>query len=181
MGSRRTSILPATAVLVIAVLVLGVFVIVDVTTSSSTTPTTLPAIVEGGLQPVAHSPVFKGDACGGTPPGDVASVFIVPKGTRKIRSVLTGGSACESGDYDVELQLLAHAPRPELLGFYVANLHRLGWTLFSKGGSGEDDDELLFEKAGSDGNYWEAGIVAQPSAGGATSYSFRLFVADSDM
>lgn len=177
--SRRTSILPAAVVLLTAIAVLGLFVIVDVTTSSNTTTTTMPLVENNGLRPLAHAKFFAGDVTEGVPPRDVASALLVPVGTTYLGTVTTGGNSFTN--YDVEVRLSVRAPRADLLGFYEANLHALGWSLFSSSGAADDADELLFQRSGSDGNYWETGVVANPTSGGRTAYELRLFVVDSDM
>lgn len=177
--SRRTSILPATIVLAIAVVVLALFAVVDATTSSTTTPTTQPLVIDNGLRPEARAAFFRADVAAGEPPADVATAYLVPVGTRLLERVVTGGN--RAGNYDVEVRLAVRAPRPDLLGFYEANLHALGWTLYSTTQAPDGGDELLFQRAGSDGNYWEAGINAQPTIAGSTTYTLRLFVVDSSM
>lgn len=177
--SRYTSILPAMAVVVIAIVVLGIFAAVDVATSQTATPTTLPLVVDHGLRPDTHSAVFRGDVEDDEPPPNIASALLVPLGAQRVARLGTGGNT--GGDYDVEVRIAAHAPRSELLGFYEANLRALGWALYSNGTGSGNSDELLFDKAGTDGNYWEAGVIADPTVAGTTRYDFRLFVVDSDM
>ncbi len=175
--SRQFSILPAAAVLILAVITLGSFAIVDFIASPSTTATTIPNIVVGGLKNDLSTTVFTGWRVDELPPGNIASALIAPVGTTFVGAVNTGGSAI---DYDMENRLSIAVPVDKLLGFYRSNLEALGWKVISSGAAPTGGIELLFQKAGST-DYWEAGVVAQATPGGRTSYTFRLFdVTDSE-
>jgi hypothetical protein len=172
------SILPAASVLGLAVLTLLVVGTMNAFDSSVVTPTTTPVIV-GALpaaSAVTDASLFSKAVQDGVPPMDIASVLIAPKGTRRIGNVDTGGAGV--GNYDRASAFSVAAPRAKLLGFYDSNLKALGWTLYSTGAApAGGGDELLFQKGGSDGWYWEAGVIARPTTAGRTAFTVRLFQA----
>jgi hypothetical protein len=173
--SRRVSILPAASVLGLAVVTLLVVGSMNAFDSSVVTPTTAPVIL--GALPAASSPVdtslFKNAAQAGVPPTNIASALIAPRGAVWIRGLNQG-----TGDYDRSFTFRVAAARARLLGFYRANLVALGWTLYSTGAApGGGGDELLFQKAGSDGWYWETGVIARPTTSGSTVWTLRLYQA----
>ncbi len=170
--SKMTSILPAAAVVLVAVGTLALFAVVDVLTSGRTTPTTVPQIV--GTLELGHTSLFAHAVQDETPPQDVASGLVVPAGTRLVAELTTGGGG--PGNYDLKLRLRVDAPRARLLGFYRSELGALGWALYSvSGGSTAESAELLFQKAGSDQNYWELGVDATATSPRVTTFTFRLF------
>jgi hypothetical protein len=173
-AARKFSILPAAAVLVLAVLTLVSFAVVDLWVSPTTTPTTLPSIVVGTHLKVDQSTqVFGGWRVDGLPPTNIASVLIAPDDTNYVRAVPTGGAGV---DYDMAVDLSVAAPRAELLGFYRSNLELIGWQLFSTGPApGGGGDELIFEKGGDNGDDWDCGVIARATTSGRTTYEFRLF------
>jgi hypothetical protein len=169
---RPFSILPAAAVLVLAVLTLASFAVVDLWVSPSTTPTTLPAVVVGALRLDPTTPVFAGWVSDGNPPADISTGLIAPEGTVYVATVSTGG---DPADFDNEVRLSVPAPESQLLGFYKANLAARGWQLFSKGAAPTGGDELIFEKGGNNGDYWDLGVIAQTTRARRTAYTLRLF------
>ena len=171
--AHTVSILPAAVVLGIAVLTLFIFAFINVLDSPSTTPTTLPVIL-GGLQVGSHD-VFAGFRVAGDPPADIGSALFSPAGTARIGAVVTGGGG--AGNYDQAVRLSVRAQRAQVLGFYRSHLEALGWSLYSTSTTAGARAQLLFQKAGSDSWYWEVGIVASRTAGGATGFTYRLFQA----
>lgn len=169
--ARTVSILPAAAVLGIAVLTLVVFGLMNMIGSTSTTPTTEPTIL-GGLH-LGTTTAFDPWIATGALPADVTSALLVPAATRVLGAVSTGGGG--TGQFDREDRFVVAAPRARLLGFYEANLVARGWSVISTSGTAHGSAEVLFQKAGSDGVYWEAGVIARASPPSSTAYTFRLF------
>ena len=174
---HTTSILPAASVVLVAVVMLVIFAFLNVFDASTTTATTLPVIV-GGLPQAATTNVFDSFKDPGILPGDVAAALVVPATTTLVRGVTTGGGGVANYDRQVDLSVVAQ--RAPLLGFYRSHLEALGWRLISRGTSTGGGAQLLFLKAGSDGWYWEAGVVAQRTAGAVTAFSYRL-IQESDI
>lgn len=178
---RSFSILPAAAVLILAVGTLLSFVIIDWVVSPNTTTTTVPVVLGGlriGSAATSHA-AFADFYEAGEPPANIAGALIVPTGTTRITTDDTGGGG--PGDYDDEVTLgVADAPA-RVLGFYRSNLVARGWSLFSSGTSPTGSPELLFSKNGDDGFQWEAGVVVASSSAAHASYTFRLLqVSDDD-
>ena len=123
--AKTVSILPAMAVVVIAVLTLLSFAIVDIVISPNVTPTTVPAVVVGdGLKIDPTSQVFGGAVQSGEPPANIAAGLIAPDNTKWLGNVATGGGP--GIDYDLEWRLEIAAPRADLFGFYQSNLEARG-------------------------------------------------------
>lgn len=172
--TRRVSILPAAAVLGVAVLTLLVFGFLNLVASPRTTTTTQPVIF-GGLS-VGRTTIFNTWTASGVVPANVASALIVPRGARLLSTVAVGGG---QDAFDREDRLVVAAPRSRLLGFYRTHLLASGWTVISTSGTAGGGVELLFQKGGTDGFYWEAGVVAAAPSARTTPYTLRLFqVAD---
>lgn len=169
--ARTVSILPAAAVLVVAVLTLTVFGLANMIGGSTTTSTTLPTIV-GGL-PMGTTPLFRTWSGSGAIPGNVATALIAPAGARVLGAVTIGGGG--AGQFDREDRLVVDAPRARLLGFYRSNLVARGWKVISENGTPHGGAEVLFQKAGTDGFYWEAGVDASAPTRAVVPYTFRLF------
>lgn len=176
--AKTVSILPAMTVVIIAVLSLLAFVVVDVTVSPNVTPTTVLAVVVGdGLKVDPTTQVFAGAIQDGEPPANITPGLIAPEYTKWLSDVSTGGGP--GIDYDLEWRLEIAAPRADLFGFYASNLEARGWQLFSKGSAPDGQgDEVLFQKEGDDGNYWEEGVIAEPTKLGRTIYRVRLYLVD---
>lgn len=171
--SHTVSILPAATVVIVAVVTLVTFAFLNIFDASTTAPTTLPIIV-GGLPEASSTSVFAAFAAPGLVPADVTSALVVPVGAARVAGEVTGGGGVAG--YDRAVRITVHSPRPQLLGFYRSHLEGSGWRLFSQGTATGGGDELLFQKAGSDGWYWEVGVVARTSHG-ATVYTYRLIQA----
>ncbi len=178
--SNTVSILPALAVLVIAVVTLGIFGLINLIDTSTTT-IGAPVDVVGGLPVDTHPTVFTGWVVDGSPPSNITTGMIVPVGTTYLTGVAVGGGG--AGGYDREVRLSINAPRAQLLGFYHAELQADGWNQFSSGHAQAGGAELLFLKAGSDGWYWEIGVVATstgPARSPTTRFTYRLYQASDD-
>jgi hypothetical protein len=166
--ARTVSILPAAAILGLAIVTLVVFGLMNMIGSQSTTPTTTPTILGGW--PRGHTTAFVPWLRSGAMPSDVASALLVPRGTRLLGTVETGG-----GQFDREDRFVAAVPRARVLGFYRSHLTALLWSVISTSASAGGSAQLLFQKAGTDGFYWEAGITATTTTSGSTAYTFRVF------
>jgi hypothetical protein len=169
--SRNTSIVPAACVLGLAVVTLIVFGLMNMIGSAAIAPTTLPAIV-GGAPVDTSSRIFSAWPQGGEPPSDITAALVVPVGARLLGSVTTGGS---SSDFDREVRIaVPDLSRSHVLGFYRTHFEGLGWHLYSTSSNG-NGVELLFQKGGSDGFYWEAGVNAASTSPTSATYTYRLF------
>jgi hypothetical protein len=90
-------------------------------------------------------------------PTNIDGAFVVPVGTTARPGASTPNLG--AGDFDCRQPMTTtHASASSLIGFYNAQLEARGWNLFSKGAS-NGDPQSLFQKAGSDGFYWEVGVT----------------------
>lgn len=174
--TTTTSIKPALSVLVLAVLTLASFGIIDIVTSQDVRPLT-PITVVGGLAIDKSSTALQGCLNAGNPPANVASGFLVP-----IQTTDVGGADDQTSDpasYDCSQTLKAPFDQAKILGFYVSELRSLGWSLYSSGPAahtGKAQD--LFQIAGDDTFYWEAGVTITNSSAGSTTWTLRFFQDD---
>jgi hypothetical protein len=80
-----------------------------------------------------------------------------------------------AGDFDCVLPLTTtHASASSLISFFNAQLEARGWNLFSKGAS-NGDPQSLFQKAGSDGFYWEVGVTVTKSSASSVQWTFQIY------
>lgn len=187
---RRPSMRPAFAVLAVAAVILVGFGLLAALSPPSHGPapasgptkvagTTLRAVpAAGALAPIEHP---------GTPPSNILDALSLPEGAvaRSHRDLNTS-----STQYDQQMTFSVHADEAAVVDFYQARLKATGWSVFDTGAvSGHPGEvEVLAQKGGSDGWYWEVGAVVSPTtfgtggAGGgqATTFTLRLFQQSDD-
>lgn len=131
------------------------------------TLTAVPAA--GGLSAIAQP---------GTPPPDVLNALILPSGWHLVSSTPSTGA----GQYNASARFTVTSPEATVIAFYKNGLRSRGWKVFSvgpaKGALGST--EVLAQKAGSDGWYWEVGAVVSPTTfatgtGQETAFTVTLF------
>jgi hypothetical protein len=177
---------PAMIVLGLAVGILVLFGVMAVvsgqqpTTSTAPTP---PVHVKGtSLQAVAAAPALHAIERPGTPPGNIMNALTVPS------SALSHGFAdntTSAGQYDEQVRFTVPTSEGAVVSFYRTEFTAKGWKIVdvgpAKGTTGAV--EVLAQKAGDDGWYWEAGVVASPttfsnagtSGAESTPFTLRLF------
>lgn len=173
--TTTTSLWPAGAILGLAVVMLGVFLLVDFVTSKGVvpTPTTVPVVV-GGLALDAHpTAALKYCLQSEEVPSNVDSAFVVPVNTVPRSGAETPDLG--AGEFDCyEPMATAHATSSAIISFFDAQLEARGWSLFSKGAS-NGDPQSLFQKAGSDGFYWEIGVTVTKSTASEVDWTFEIY------
>jgi hypothetical protein len=173
--TTTTSLWPAGLILGLAVVMLGVFMLVDFATNKGvvTVPTTLPTVV-GGL-PLDAKPTAALQYClqSQEVPSNIDSAFIVP-----VNTVPRSGASTPdlgAGEYDCyEPMATTGASAGALINFFDTQLEARGWSLFSKG-STSTGPQSLFQKAGSDGFYWEAGVTVTKSTASRLYWKFTIY------
>ena len=124
---------------------------------------------------------------GGLPPGDVLDAIVLPKGARSQGIVKAGEGV---GSYSQAMVFTSTASESDLIAFYKIELPALGWKVLQAGPPhGSPGYEVLAQRPGSDGNYWELGALISPtsfsstttgsspdSATGITRFTLRLFI-----
>jgi hypothetical protein len=172
--TTTTSILPAAAVLGLAVLMLVIFMVINLVTDQGVATTTTIPVVVGGLSVDTSSTLMANCLSPGTPPANIASGVIVPVGTRATGAFAMPNSG--AGDFDCYRPLLTNTSASTLLGFYKTQLEARGWSLFSSGAS-NGSPQYLFQKAGSDTFYWVIGVTVDTGSSSPTStaWTFRVY------
>jgi hypothetical protein len=174
--TTTTSLWPALSILGIAVLMLGTFMIVDLITNKGVVAketTTIPVIV-GGLQ-ADTKPGAKLQYCLQTEevPSNIANAFVVPVNT----TARPGESTPDlgAGEFSCEQPLTTTSTSSSaIISFFNEQLQARGWSLFSHGAS-NGDPQSLFQKAGSDGFYWEVGVTVNKSTSTSVDWTFQIY------
>jgi hypothetical protein len=173
--TTTTSIWPAAAILGLAVVMLGVFLLVDFVTSKGVDPppTTIPVVVGGLNRDANPTPALKYCLQSEEVPTNIDSAFVVPDNTVP----RTGANTPDlgAGEFDcIEPMSTTNATSGQIISFFNAQLEARGWSLFSKGAS-NGNPQSLFQKAGSDGFYWELGITVTKSTASHVNWTFEIY------
>lgn len=182
---RRPTMRPALVVVAVAaVIVLGFGLLAAFSPPSSRNPppstpvrvagTPLRAVpAVGALAPIEHP---------GTPPADIVDALSLPRGAvaHAHRDLNTS-----STQYDQQMRFTVRADEADVVDFYKVRLKATGWSVFDTNPvAGQPGAvEVLAQKGGSDGWYWEVGAVVSPTAftghgsggGQTTAFTLRLF------
>ncbi|MBW4030346.1 MAG: hypothetical protein HIU57_06670 [Acidobacteria bacterium] len=172
--TTTTSILPAAAVLALAIAMLAVFMVINLVTNQGVSTTTTIPVVVGGLGVDPSSSLLANCKTPGTPPSNIATGVVVPVRTESRGPFQLPNSG--AGDFDCFRPLVTSASASSLLSFYRSQLEARGWSLFSSGAS-NGSPQYLFQKAGSDTFYWVIGVTVATAASTATStaWTFRIY------
>lgn len=167
---RKPSLKPALVVVGLAVFVVLGGIVLSFATGGWTASAggTGATGVTGGAPPATHlagttiaAVSAAGDlaviASDGQPPADIRDTLVVPAGAR-----LTGHEDIDDdlGPFDRAVYLSVDALPAQVVSFFRVALERQGWGLLPGGvTSGNDTEEQIFEKAGSDGYYWQVAVT----------------------
>jgi len=180
---------PALIVLGVALVVViagGVAALVG-TGPVATSPKT-PKVVQAAGVPVAAVSALDALApiiTSGQPPANVVAAVVLPTG-----ATVSPGSATDLGVglYDRSLAFSSPLSEAAVIAFYRAELPVEGWKVISQGPPDHGPGfEILGQIAGTDGYYWEVGVVVSPtaypagsasSATGTTAFTLRLLAVD---
>ncbi|MFZ0665452.1 MAG: hypothetical protein WAM97_06830 [Acidimicrobiales bacterium] len=124
----------------------------------------------------------------GEPPDDIVNAVVLPVGSQP-GTVIDNTLAAEG--YDEQRLFTLNEPEQKIISFYEAELPAEGWHVQSKGTPhNQTGFEVLAQRAGSDGYYWEIGAVISPTTfpasgpdakSGLTKFEIRLYQeSDSD-
>ncbi|MCU1490504.1 MAG: hypothetical protein JWM85_1909 [Acidimicrobiaceae bacterium] len=95
----------------------------------------------------------------GTPPNDVVGNLAVPAGAHRTASACTGGIDL----YDCNVSMSVAAQPKAVVAFYTAELARQGWTKLGIDATADGrGTEVIEQRPGADGFYWEVGVVVDP-------------------
>jgi len=189
---------PALVVLGVAaglILIFGALAVVSSLGKVSTVGPTKPVKVKGTtLLAVPAAKALKPIELPGTPPANILDALVVPEGATVVSVTKNSTSTTQ---YDEQMRFSVHAPEAAVVDFYRVELAVKGWSTPSVGSATglSGAVEVLAQKAGDDGWYWEAGAIVSPTsfdtksvAGSSkgtgaesTQFTLRLFqVSDDD-
>jgi hypothetical protein len=114
------------------------------------------------LAAVPAAPFLAPIVSDGEPPTAVINAVAVPSGSTKAKP--PENVASDDGQFNSAVYLAVPATPADVLAFYKVELHHSGWGLEVFGESAVDGDgtELLYERAGPDGYYWEVAVIVTP-------------------
>lgn len=175
--------------LALTVLLLGVGIVIigliGMVLWGSTKPAAAPSTVATAKgSPIAAIPAAPELApliSGGEPPNDIVNSLVLPKGA-VAGAVIDDTNSAEA--YDEERAFTLDTSEQKIISFFEVELPAQGWHVISKGPpKNAIGFEVLAQRAGSDGYYWELGAVVAPTtfpsgpdkATGLTSFEFSLF------
>ncbi|HMD46749.1 MAG TPA: hypothetical protein VKG43_11345 [Acidimicrobiales bacterium] len=176
------SLRPALIVLGLAVGILVVFGIfagfTTVANAPSTTPTPPRSVPGTSLRSVGAARLLRPIELSGAPPANIVDAITIPSG-----AVALGHLNLGVDQYDQEMRFRVAGSQGAVVQFYRAEMRRLGWGQMSSGPARNQPRtvEVLGQKAGDDGWYWEMGAVVSPttfpagSPAGGTTFAIRLF------
>ena len=157
----------------------------------SSRPVTAPSAVATAkgspLTAVPAAPDLAPLVSSGEPPDDVVNSLVLPVGS-VAGSVQDNTNSAES--YDEQRSFTLNTSEQNVITFFEVELPARGWHVVSKGPpKNQSGFEVLAQRAGSDGYYWEVGAVVAPTSfsgsgsatkTGRTQYEIRLFQIQDD-
>lgn len=180
----------ALVVIFLAVIVVVAGLIAQIFTGS-TPPAPAPvsvATAKGSpLKAIPAAPDLAPLISSGVPPDDIVNAIVLPAGSAP-GAVIDDTSGAQS--YDEQRLFSIVAPQQKVITFFKVELAAQGWHVESTGKPrNQPGIEVLAQRAGSDGYYWEIGAVVSsstfPSSGpghttGLTQFEVRLFQVSDD-
>jgi hypothetical protein len=179
--------------LVVMVLAVGIVVaglIAQVFTGSNPpapAPASVPTAKGSPLKAIPASSALAPLVSDGEPPDDIVNAIVLPAGSEP-GAVIDDTNSAES--YDEQRLFTIDAPEQKVITFFEIELAAQRWHVESTGKpKNQPGFEVLAQRAGSDGYYWEIGAVVAPttfpSSGpahttGLTKFEVRLFQVSSD-
>jgi hypothetical protein len=183
-GFAPTKMWMAAIVPLCAVVMLAVIIIINIATAEPPAAVAPSPKLEkvSGLSPSTTNP-FVPLVVAGEPPGDVLGSVVIPAGSIQTAIPQVGG---DPTGFDHTIDFTSPASEQAIYSYFDHEMTGRGWKVFSKGApANQPGVEVLAQRAGSDGWYWEEGVVVSPTAFGAngsqsTRYSVRLYQASED-
>jgi hypothetical protein len=149
------------------VLVFGVLAVVSSQGSGNSAGTSAPTKVEGtSLLAVPAAKTLKPIEHPDTPPDNIIDALSLPQGATVLSVTNNTTSA---NQYDEQMQFSVNASEAAVVDFYRVELAAKGWKLsgINPATNLPGGIEVLAQKGGDDGWYWEAGAVVSPTTFGA--------------
>lgn len=174
--TTTTSIWPAASIVILAVLILISFLVVNLMATQGVTKNytgKVPIVVGGLQQDLTPSPALTYCQQSEEVPANIADAFVLPKNTSPRPGANTPDLG--AGEFDCfEPMATAPASAGALLKFFNTQLEARGWSFFSKGAS-NGDPQSLFQKAGSDGFYWDVGVTVNKTTSSGVNWTFTIY------
>ncbi len=174
--------------LVVIILAVGIIVaglIAEVFTGSNppiAAPTSVPTAKGSPLKAIPAGAALAPLVSSGEPPNDIVNAIVLPLGSVP-GAVINDSNAAES--YDEQRLFTIDAPEQKVITFFEVELAAQGWHVESTGKpKNQPGFEVLAQRPGSDGYYWEIGAVVAPTTfpssgsahtSGITKFEVRLF------
>jgi hypothetical protein len=172
----------AAVVPIAAVVMLAIVIMLNMGNSGSKATTgVLPkASGNSGLSVSTVNP-FAPYVYSGEPVPDILNAVLLPAGAVQVAVPHVGG---EATSFDRSIVFRSPASQQALYSFFSEQMKARGWKIFSTGipAGGQKGVEVLAQKAGSDGWYWEQGVVISPTIfasdnSQSTRFTLRLYQA----
>jgi hypothetical protein len=161
---RSTSLRPAALVGGIGVLILAIFAVGSAIVGGSHPPklSVKNTVVAGtSLRAEPATTALRPIEQGGEPPANIVDAVPMPGG---YSPVSTANNTAAAGQYDEQVRFSINASEEALFRFYKVELPKLGWRVESTGpAKGQPGVEVIAQKGGSDGWYWEFGAIISPT------------------
>ncbi len=175
-------------VLAVGILILGF--IAQVFTGSTppvAAPSSVPTAKGSPIKAIPAASALGPLINSGEPPDDIIDAIVIPAGSLP-GAVADNTNSAQS--YDEQREFKIDAPEQKVITFFEIELAAQGWHVESTGKpKNQPGFEVLAQRAGSDGYYWEIGAVVSPTSftsspantTGVTPFEIRLFqVSDTD-
>lgn len=162
-GVRPTSLRLAAIVPLTAVVMLAIFIVINSFDSSPPTRLSVsPKLARvSGLTISPISPFAPYATPGGEPPPNIVHSVVFPKGTSAPTVKPNQG---QPTSFDRALVFHSPASSQALYTFFHEQMNGRGWRIFSTGAPvNAPGVEVLAQKAGNDGWYWEQGVTVSPT------------------
>jgi len=174
--TTTTSLWPAAAILILAVGMLIVFMVINLSSDQGVTKettTTIPVIVGGLTRDPTPGPALQYCRQTQEVPSNITDAFVVPMNTETQPGANTPNLG--AGDFDCYQPMVTRdASANALIVFFNAQLEARGWNLFSRTAP-NGDPQSLFQKAGNDGFYWEAGVTVTKTSATTVYWTFQIY------
>jgi hypothetical protein len=179
------SMRPAMVVVGLAALIVGAFIAIGLATNGppvQTDTSTAQRTISGtSLRAVPATDALKVITLSGQPPSNIINSVSIPAGATRISHQNNSAAADQ---YDAQIGLVSNASQGALRTFYLRDMKAQGWKITDQGAADHDPGalEVLGQKAGSDGYFWEMGAVISATTfgtdvppAGHTQFTVRLF------
>ncbi len=102
----------------------------------------------------------------GQPPANILASVVLPVGATRVS--VTDSSA-NADQYDEQVTFSVPSSQGAVFDFYRVEMRHDHWNIFSTGLYGHQGEEVLAQKAGDDGWYWEMGAQVAATTFATTS------------